>query len=154
LQGKEWLVGGHLTVADVVCAMPLVVLFQTCLDAGYRKAMPNVTAWMTRFVALPEVVSRLGHIKFCAKALKPVLEEKKKEEAPKPQPVAAVKKEKTEDDKDPRDEPSKFDLYNFKTLFVNSPDRRGEGMKAFFEQYVKEDYCVYFVHYEKYEGEG
>lgn len=125
--------------------------------------MPNVTAWMTRFVALPEVVSRLGHIKFCAKALKPILEEKKKEEpAPKIQPAA--KKEKTEGDeedgakkekdKDPRDEPSKFDLYNFKTLFVNSKDRRGEGMKAFFEQYVREDYCIYFVHYEKYEGEG
>jgi elongation factor 1-gamma len=163
LQGKEFLVGGHLTVADVIVSIALLNPLQTVLDAGFRKAMTNFTNWATKLFSLPEFVARLGHTKFAAKAIKPVLEEKKKEE-PAPKHAAAKKdteghddeegEKKKEKEKDLRDEPSKFDLYNFKTFFVNSKDRRGEGMKAFFEQYVKEDFCIYFVHYEKYEGEG
>jgi len=29
--------------------------------------------------------------------------------------------------------PTPFNLYDFKTFFVNCPDKRGEGMKTFFE---------------------
>lgn len=50
--------------------------------------------------------------------------------------------------------PTSFDLYNFKTFFVNEPDRRGNGMKFFFENYDRAGYSIYFLHYEKYEGEG
>jgi Elongation factor 1 gamma, conserved domain len=45
-------------------------------------------------------------------------------------------------------------LYNFKTFFVNNKDKRGEGMQFFFDNYDKAGYCIYFIHYEKYEGEG
>lgn len=160
LQGKDYLVGNHLTVADIIVGLSLVIAYQTVLDGGFRKAMPNTSNWVERVVRLPEVVARLGNVKFAAKTIKPVLEEKKKEEAA-PKQVAAPKKAVDEDgeevkpkDKDPRDEPSKLDLYSFKTFFVNHEDRRGAGMQFFFENYVKEDYCIYFVHYEKYEGEG
>jgi len=50
--------------------------------------------------------------------------------------------------------PSPFDLYSFKTFFVNNKDRRGEGMKFFFDNYDKNGYCIYFIHYDKYAGEG
>lgn len=43
LQGKEWLVGKHVTVADVIVGVYIVAAFQTVLDAGYRKAMGNLT---------------------------------------------------------------------------------------------------------------
>lgn len=46
--------------------------FQTILDAGFRKAMPNLTAWFERWAAEPAIVRRFGHIHSCAKALKPV----------------------------------------------------------------------------------
>jgi elongation factor 1-gamma len=49
--------------------------------------------------------------------------------------------------------PTTFDLFAFKTFFVNHADKRGEGMKFFFENYDKEGYSIYFVHYDKYEGE-
>lgn len=91
LQGKTHLVGNRVTVADVAVAVQLIMVFQTVFDAGFRKAIPNVAAWIENFVKLPEVVRRIGNVKFSAKALKPTnVAEKKKEEAPKP--VAAPKK--------------------------------------------------------------
>jgi elongation factor 1-gamma len=45
-------------------------------------------------------------------------------------------------------------LFAFKTFFVNHKDKRGEGMKFFFDNYDKNGYSIYFLHYDKYEGEG
>jgi len=122
--------------------------------------MPNVAAWLEKFVQLPEVVSRLGHVKFCQKVIKPQAPPKK-EEKKEVKPVAAKKTEDGEEmpktkEKNPLDllPPSPFVLPEFKTFFVNLPDRRGEGMKRFFETYDPAGYCIYFVHYDKYEGEG
>jgi len=71
LQGKDWLVGKKITVADVVVGVTLIPPFQVALDGGFRKAMPNVASWLDRITKLPEVVSRLGHVKFAAKIIKP-----------------------------------------------------------------------------------
>ena len=131
--------------------------------------MPLVNAWIEGFIKLPEVVSRIGHVKFCAKVIKPTLIEKKKEEAPKP--VAAAPKkpaaptagddddevEKKPAGKNPLDllPPSKFVLPDFKTFFVNLGDKKStDGMKTFFETFDSEGYSLWFTHYDKYEGEG
>jgi elongation factor 1-gamma len=156
LQGKESLVGGRTTVADVYVANVLIPLFQVALDGGYRKAMPNVSAWLERFVKLPEVVARLGHVKFAQKIVKPVAPPKKEEKKEVAAQQAKPKEEGEKKEKNPLDSlpPSKFVLPEFKTFFVNLPDKKGEGMKKFFETYDPEGYTIYFVHYEKYEGEG
>jgi hypothetical protein len=107
-------------------------------------------------IKLPEVIKRLGNIKLSAKAIKPTLPPKEKVVA-KPQAAAKDESEKPEKkDVDPLDElpPSKLDLYNFKTFYVNHPDRKGEGIKFFFDNYVPEDYTIYHVEYQKYPGEG
>mmetsp|Transcript_10128 Transcript_10128/g.7593 ORF Transcript_10128/g.7593 Transcript_10128/m.7593 type:complete len:199 (+) Transcript_10128:654-1250(+) len=94
----------------------------------------------------------------CSKALKgnfvEVKEEKKKEEPKKQEKEEKPKEEKKE--VDPLDvlPPTKFELDPFKKFFVNHEDKRGEGMKHFFENYDREGYCIYFLDYEKYEGEG
>jgi len=91
------------------------------------------------------------------KVIVPTLVVSKKEEVK----AAPAKKEETDEapvkkEKNPLDvlPPTTFNLYDFKTFFVNCPDKKGLGMKTFFEQYDKTGYCVYFVHYEMYEGEG
>ena len=71
-----------MTVADIYVAVPLVQLFQTTLDNGFRKAVPNFSSWIEAFLKVPEVVARLGNVKLCSKVIKPTLNEKKKEEAP------------------------------------------------------------------------
>ena len=126
--------------------------------------MPNVSAWMERIAKLPEVINRLGSIKLCAKIVKPTCPAKEK-----PVVVAKVqapKKEVDEDgepiakkDVDPLDEldktaPSKLNLYDFKTFFVNHKDRRGEGLKFFFDNFRNEDFTIYHCVYEMYAGEG
>ena len=159
-----------MTVADIYVAVPLVQLFQTTLDNGFRKAVPNFSSWIEAFLKVPEVVARLGNVKLCSKVIKPTLNEKKKEEAPKP--VAAPKKvekpattgdddddevEKKPSGKNPLDllPPTKFVLPEFKTFFVNLGDKKAtDGMTNFFENYDPEGYSLWYTRYEKYEGEG
>ena len=71
LEGKPFLVSNRITVADHVLGHNLVPLYQTVLDAGFRKAMPHATQWIERLVKLPEVSARIGNVHFAAKALKP-----------------------------------------------------------------------------------
>lgn len=75
----------------------------------------------------------------------------KKVEEKKAEPKPAAKKDVNPLDVLP---PSKFVLDDFKNFFVNCPDRRGEGMKHFLENYDREGYSIFFLHYDKYEGEG
>jgi len=156
------LVGNRLTVADIFVAVVLLLAFQTTLDAGFRKAMPNVANWVERVVKLPQVVAQMGNVKFCAKAIKPTLTEAPKKEQPKPQAKKETGKEEEDEDKPKKKEenpldklpPTTFNLYDFKTFFVNVPDKKGEGMKRFMEEYDREGYSVWFLDYEMYEGEG
>lgn len=92
----------------------------------------------------------------CAKALKPVLVAEKKE--PKKAAAAPVKKEKKETEK-PKDNveslpPTPFNVYDFKTLFINHPDKAGKGVDTWYEMLDWEGWSFWHFHYDKYEGEG
>ena len=71
MNGKQFIVGSHVTLADVFVGSIFTPAFQLALDAGFRKGMSNVGSWFERFVALPEVIKAAGNITPCAKALKP-----------------------------------------------------------------------------------
>jgi elongation factor 1-gamma len=95
-------------------------------------------------------------VKACQKTIKPHFAPKEEKKAA-PAKAAAHEEEPVQKKEiNPLDElpPTKFDLYAFKTFFVNCHDRKGEGMKFFFENYDREGYSIYFLHYDKYEGEG
>jgi glutathione S-transferase/translation elongation factor EF-1beta len=109
LEGKTWLVGGRMTLADVSCFIGMIAAFQLIFDPGFRKAMPNVSAWWERVSQQSCVISVVGRFRMCEKAMKaqdatklPAVQpkeavEEKKEEAPK----AAPKKTEDDDDFDP-----------------------------------------------------
>lgn len=95
---------------------------------------------------------------------------KKKEDKPKPaakQPAAKVEKKKKEEEEDDGEEkpekkeknpldllpPSKFNLFDFKTLYVNAVDKK-EAMKFFWENFDNEGYSIWSIKYVKAEGEG
>jgi len=80
LEGKQWLVGNTVTLADVIVSLSLATSFQTTLDGGFRKAMKNVGSWVEACYALGAVTSVCGNIKLCAKALKPTCIAEKKPE--------------------------------------------------------------------------
>lgn len=62
LNGKTWLVGNKVTLADIYVGCVLTPAFQLVLDAGFRKGHANVAKWFESFTALPEVVKAAGKI--------------------------------------------------------------------------------------------
>lgn len=144
-RGKGWLVADQMTLADVVLSIALTQGFQTELDKGYRNAIKQATEWSTKLYAKPEFVKVQGAITFCDKPLKPVTvpdakvesKEKKdnKKEAKKAAPAAQAKPDKPEKVKDNVESlpPTSFDLFNFKTLYVNHKDKKGAGVDTFYE---------------------
>jgi glutathione S-transferase len=87
LNGKDFLVGGRITVADIILALNLTYAFTTVLDGGFRKAMSHVTKWVEHIIRLEEVIKRVGRIHLCAKALPPHLAAEAKKEEVKAAPV-------------------------------------------------------------------
>lgn len=72
LEGKQWLVGNSITLADVSQFTSLVVPFSFVLDGGFRKAMPHASAWFLRCSQESSVKSVAGSVKMCEKQVKPV----------------------------------------------------------------------------------
>jgi glutathione S-transferase/translation elongation factor EF-1beta len=111
LAGKSFLVGGRFTYADITNFVSLILPFAFVLDAGFRKAMPNVSAWFERCSKQSAVMNVCGACKMCEKQLKPadlnnlpkIVEAPKVVEAPEQEEKAA---EADEDEFDPfADEP-------------------------------------------------
>jgi len=72
LEGKTFLVGQRLTIADIATFLPMSMAFAFVLDAGFRKAMPNVSDWFARVAAQSCVINAAGVRKMCEKPIKPV----------------------------------------------------------------------------------
>jgi len=70
LDGKYYLVGDNITIADIMVAMYLSIPYQMLFDAGYRKAIPNATEWFEKIISLPAVIKTCGYIKLSDKAFK------------------------------------------------------------------------------------
>ena len=152
----DWLVGNSVSLADIVLAATLSMPFQLILDQGFTKAAPKACAWFERVAAIPEFISIFGKVKIAKKSIKPVI---KTEEKPKAAAQQAAAKPKPDEEKkagNPLDAlpPTPFDLFNFKTFFVNHPDKKGDGHKAFMDQVDKEGWSFWWLHYEKYGDEG
>lgn len=153
LEGKNWLVGKEASLADIVMIVYLMHNLQTVLDGGFRKAMKNVNAWAEACLALPAVINTFGKVQMCAKPLKPVCiqEVKVKKEV-----VVQVKKVKEEKPKDNVESlpPSPFNIYDFKTLFINNKEKATKGMDMFYEMLDWEGWSFWQFVYDKYGTEG
>jgi elongation factor 1-beta len=63
LNGKQYLVGNGVTVADIALSTAFIPCFQTVLDAGFRKGMPNFSAWFAKCMANQGFINVVGIIK-------------------------------------------------------------------------------------------
>ena len=155
LDGKQWLVGNEITVADINVAIIYSLVLQTILDGGYRKAMKNASDWAERVFAHPSVVKVIGQTTLCAKALKPICKEEAKP-VKKAAPVQAKKVEKVEKKLDNVESlpPTSFNLYDFKTFYVNAADKKGAAVDEWYKMLDWEGWTFWHLFYDKYEGEG
>jgi len=122
------------------------------------KSIKNVNAWAASVFALPEYVHIFGKVKMCEKPLRPVLAEvAKKEEKKKAAPVVAAAPKKKEEKPKQNIEllpPTDFDIYDFKTFYINHPDKKGKGIDETYKKLDWEGWSFWKFEYDIYEGEG
>ena len=91
--------------------------------------------------------------------MKPVVVADKKEEKKAAAPVVAAapkpekKEEKVKDNVESLP-PTNFDLYSFKTFFVNHPDKKGEAVTEMYKMLDWEGWSFWRFEYDIYDGEG
>ena len=148
-----------MSIADVLVATAMLVPLQTILDAGFRKAMGQVTTWAQKIFDQPESVKIIGKIQMCAKPLKPVCildpvvkKEEKKAAAAAPKP-AASKDEKPKDNVEALP-PTSFNVYDFKTFYVNHDDKKGAAVDEWYKMLDWEGWSFWHFTYEKFGKEG
>ena len=71
LEGKEFLVGDKLSLADLYLANFLNYFFAIVLDAGFRKAIPHLTKWYEGVRGHEALTKFLGKPRFAGKGIKP-----------------------------------------------------------------------------------
>mmetsp|Transcript_52297 Transcript_52297/g.60041 ORF Transcript_52297/g.60041 Transcript_52297/m.60041 type:complete len:419 (+) Transcript_52297:38-1294(+) len=169
LGGSQFLVGDHVTIADIalVCASRAAAV--TIFEPEFRKAFPNFFNYFHAVASLPAMLKVLGRVRYNEGRfdlyVAPKKEEVKKEEK---KPAAAKPKKKDDDEEEEEAEapkkddgkaeldnlpPSNFNFYDFKTLITNAKDKK-EAVNEFWNLFDKEGYSLWFVEYEKAPGEG
>jgi elongation factor 1-gamma len=165
LQGKKFLVGDSLTIADIGIIGYIYSSLAFCFGDKERQTIPNVIAWIENFATHASFKKWYGRTRWIPVAAKipklefpkeqpkeqPKKEEKKKEEKP--------KKEEAADDeiaepkiKEPVFPETQLNLMTFKTAFVNEKDLDA-AMASFWEQFKPTEYTLYHLKYIKYPGE-
>jgi elongation factor 1-gamma len=164
LKTSQYILGDSLTLADVAVAAALVNPFRAVFDEKYRKPLANVTRWFTAFTNLPEVKEVLGVVRFAVVPLEVPAPVVKAAPAPVAKPVAKeAPKKKAEDEDEPKPEKKKnplddlpespFVLDEWKKLYANTTDK-ASVLPTFFEKYDPQGWSIWYLHYQKAEGEG
>jgi len=164
LSVHTYLVGEHITIADLAVAFALFRAYKTVFDGKFRKPFQAVNRWFTTCIRQPNWRDIVGKFELCKEMAVAKPSEKKpepKKEATKPAKAAAEDdgeddgEEKVETTKkaNPLDAlpPSKLNLDEWKRYYSNAEDTRGDAMKWFFEK-IDDGYSVWFSDY-KYNAE-
>jgi len=72
LNGKKYLIGENLSLADLQIGTSLSIGFQSVFDKNFREEIKNLTQWYERFINNPAIIKRFGKIKLSAKSLVPI----------------------------------------------------------------------------------
>eukprot|EP00698_Gefionella_okellyi_P023464 TRINITY_DN802_c0_g1_i1.p1 TRINITY_DN802_c0_g1~~TRINITY_DN802_c0_g1_i1.p1 ORF type:complete len:418 (-),score=103.11 TRINITY_DN802_c0_g1_i1:21-1274(-) len=171
LASRTYLVGEHISLADIAVYVALVELFAKAIDRNVRKPFSHAIRWFTNIGEQANVRAVLGAPQLCEVAQEPkaVVKEAPKpaaapakpaaapatkgEPAPKPKPKDDDEEESYEDEPkkkgpNPLDllPPPKIDMDSWKRLYSNN-DKTEAINKLFTEHYAPEDYTYYFCSY-------
>lgn len=166
LKKESYLVGDSLTLADVAIASSLVWGFRALFDDGFRKPLGGVSKWFQHVTSHGEFARVWGPVRLAkvalkaqAAAAKPVEEVK---QAPKPKQEAPKKKAEEGEEEEEKQvkkvhwsellPETSFVLDEWKKIYANTTDRRSI-IHHFWEKIDKEGWSVWFIKYQKVEGE-
>ncbi|KAK3317246.1 glutathione S-transferase [Cercophora scortea] len=63
--GRKFLVGDHISMADVMVAGPLMVMGKHLMDAEMRALVPSVMEYLKGLLEIPEVGNAFGALELC-----------------------------------------------------------------------------------------
>jgi len=149
LKMETYLVGRNITLADIACAVALILPMKTVLGDAERKKVKNVTRWFNTIVNQKQVKAVVGPVTLPKKAM-----QGPKEEAPKAAPAAAPKaapaapKAETPADVLKALPKSDFVLDSWKRQYSNAPNHDYYlSMPWFWENLDKNGYSVWKSEY-------
>ncbi len=170
LQGKQYLVGSSITVADLALAAFIYQPLALCFGDKERQGVQNVMTWLETISKQTSFQKYFGsRLRFLSQGVRvPQVTQAKKEQTK--QAAPAAKKEdkpkeekpkaaKVEEDeyaepkqKEPEFPPTELNLMTFKTFFVNEKDMDA-AMAEFWKQYKEGEWSLWHLKYLKYPGE-
>lgn len=166
LNGKKHLVGTSVTIADVVLLSHLNFFFRYVSTDKDRTQVPHLIAYYEAHLQLPEFKAILGRVSYSEKAPAQVItkwvapkQEPKKEEK---KAEAKPKKAEAEDDNDGLiEEKAKvydfpattFDLFAFKTLYVNATNKQ-DALDFLWANWDEKAFSFWYLKYDKLPSEG
>ena len=176
LEGKKFILGDNMTLADVVNFRFVRPYFQLVLPEGLRNSLlKNVAEWFKNIAESPEAIKAYGKTVLCKAPVKAAVLEKKDKKDKKDKKEDKKKDEKKKEDKKKEDEnkegegeeekpkkkkvnpldelpPSNLNLENFKRAFLNNKDKK-DAMEKFWAEYDPKGYSLWWLEYQNLDSE-
>ena len=167
LEGKSFLVGNTLTLADATMFFTLRAYYQLVFVEDQRKKLyPNITNWFNSIATSTTAIKAFGRTVLCkvpAKAPKVEKKEEPKKEEPKKQEKPKNEAAGDDDDEDkpkkkkqnPLDllPPSSLVLDEFKKEFLNTTEKAAV-LQNFWTRYDPNGYSLWWMQYQRLPSEG
>jgi elongation factor 1-gamma len=180
LTHHQFLVGERISLADIVVASSVGVLYLHVFDPPARKQYSSVTRWFITMINQPEFRSVIGEVKLCEKAptipttssasstaTNKATEQQQQQQQPKKESKKESKKKKDEEEEPPEDDefkepkkkskleslpPSTFNLDEWKRTYSNLKDTRKDALPWLWKNFDPQGYSFWFADY-KYSSE-
>lgn len=156
LEGKEYLVGDKVTIADIQLASHIVYPLAFAMNVQWRNKVLNLMNWFYRVTALEgHFEAVFGKVKLSTKVLK-VPEPPKKKEAPKEAKAAKKEEKKEKKPEESKDAlpPTKIVIDDFKRFILNSKNKVADLENWLKNDFEPENWSIWHLKYEIYKNEG
>lgn len=161
LEGRDYLVGSSITLADIQLACCIAYPLSLAINPPFRNKILNLMNWYYRVTSAEgHFESVFGRIKLCTKVLLPPKPVEKKEE-----PKKKAEEKKSKEEKKPKEEnkpkeekkqelaPTNIVLDDFKRYIINSKNKE-EDLKEFFKsKFERDNWSIWHLKYIIYKDE-
>lgn len=155
LENQEFLVGDHITLADIQLATYIFYPLSFAVNVPFRNKVLKLMTWFYKITSHEDIFTSIfGRVKLSTKVLKPPQPPKTKEEPKKVEKKKEEKKEKKKVEKKDALPPTKINLEDFKRFIINSKNKVEDLNKFLTTEFEKENWSIWHLKYEIYKDEG